>query len=75
MKGFPSINTVRFLGGFMKEYTIDYISNLTQKVNETRSKLFEIMKWEQKLPLSDGDVRIVLETEQSNTAERRKNAR
>ena len=45
----------------MKEFTVDYISALTKVVNETRDKLFDCMKWKKKLPLSDGDVRIVME--------------
>ena len=45
----------------MKEFTIDYTTNLTKKINDTRSQLYKILKWGEAPKLSEGDVRIVLE--------------
>ena len=47
----------------MKEYTVDYITNLTKKVNELRNELYKCMKWGGAPQLSEGDVRMVLEVE------------
>lgn len=50
----------------MKEYTIDEITEIKKKANATREEIYHIMGWvEERHILSDGDVRIVLETAQS----------
>jgi hypothetical protein len=46
----------------MKEYTVEQITELTKKVNENREKLYDCMGWEKKPPLTKGDIRMVLET-------------
>lgn len=45
----------------MKEYSIEYISELTKKVNKNREDLYKTMKWGTAPKLSEGDVRMVLE--------------
>jgi len=49
--------------GRMKDYTVDQITRLTKEVNRVRDKLFQSMAWKKKPALTEGDVRIVLETE------------
>ena len=46
----------------MEEYTVVYISELTKKVNENREDLYKTMGWGPAPKLSEGDVRMVLET-------------
>lgn len=44
-------------------YTVDQITRLTKEANQNRDKLFQSMGWKKKAPLTEGDIRIVLETE------------